>query len=191
MVRPTNLPLLTANQLASALRWGGYVLIMRHPASPRAHPDASLAHPSNLKLERQLDTQACDSARAMGAAFSTLQLKVSRLLCSRAFRAREAIQVAGFGEPTLVPELDEVPSSSLGGVAPNEWLRAQSGRTPLPGTNSLLVTHLPPIIDAFENIWPALGETLVFLPADTIVGTLVARIPITDWPHLAALGRGG
>jgi phosphohistidine phosphatase SixA len=162
---------------------------MRHPDSPRVHPEAARAHSGNLNLERQLDTRACDSARAMGAAFSTLQLKLSRLLCSSAFRAREAIQVAGFGEPTVALELDEMPSSSQDGVAPNEWLRAQTVRTPPPGTNSLLVTHLPTIIDAFEDIWPALGETIVFLPANAVVGTLVARIPITDWPHLAALGR--
>jgi phosphohistidine phosphatase SixA len=189
VVGPTNLPLLTAKQLVSALRRGGYVLIMRHASSPRVRPDAALAHPGNLKLERQLDRRACDSVRAMGAALRTLQLNLSGLICSPAFRARETIQLAGFGEATIAPELDEILSASPCGVAQSDWLRVQSGRMPPLGTNTLFVTHLPNLIDAFENIWPvALGETLVFLPADAVVGILVARIPIRDWPHLAALG---
>jgi hypothetical protein len=93
------------------------------------------------------------------------------------------------GEPTIAPELDEVLYSSPYGVAQSDWLRAQAVRTPRPGTNTLLVTHLPNLIEAFEAVWPvALGETLVFLPADVVMGKLVARIPIRDWPHLAALG---
>lgn len=189
VVGPTNLPLLTANRLVSALRGGGYILIMRHASSPRAQPDAALAHPANVKLERQLDTKACDRVRAMGAALRTLQLNLSGLICSPAFRARETIQLAGFGEPAVAQELDEILSASPCGLAQSDWLRAQSGRRPPLGTNTLLVTHLPNLIDAFENIWPvALGETLVFLPTDAVVGTLVARIAITHWPHLAALG---
>jgi phosphohistidine phosphatase SixA len=154
--------LLTADQLVSALPRGGYVLIMRHPESPRGHPEAPLAHPGNLRLERQLDPQACASARAMGAAFRRLRLNLCPL-SSAAYRARQPIQLAGLGEPTHAPELDEVQDSSPGGIAASNWLRAQSGRAPPLGTNALLVTHLPNI-DAFENIWPALGETLVFLP---------------------------
>jgi phosphohistidine phosphatase SixA len=162
---------------------------MRHASSPRVQPDAAMAHPGNVALERQLDRQACDRVRAMGAAVRTLQLNLSGLICSPAFRARETIQLAGFAEPTIAPELDEVLSSSPCGVAQRDWLRAQSGRPPPIGTNSLLVTHLPNLIEAFEDIWPiALGETLVFLPVDAVAGTLVARIPIRDWPHLAALG---
>jgi phosphohistidine phosphatase SixA len=162
---------------------------MRHPSSPLVRPDARLLHPGNLQMERQLSHEACDRARAMGAAHRTLKLNLAGVASSSAFRARETIQLAGFGEPLVAPELDDVQLSGPSDVARSDWLRAQSTRRPPLGTNVLLVTHLPNLIDAFENIWPVgLGETLVFRPADAVVGTLVARIPIGDWPHLAVLG---
>ena len=47
-------------------------------------------------------------------------------------------------------------------------------------------------MDAFEAIPPvAPGDMLVFLPTDAAVGTLAARIPLRDWPHLAALDGSG
>ena len=83
----------------------------------------SLARPGNVRRERQLETGACDSVRAMGVAFRALQLKVSCVRSSSAFRAREASELAGFGEPTEAPELDEVPCASPGG-APAKRLAA-------------------------------------------------------------------
>jgi hypothetical protein len=53
---------------------------MRHASSPRVQPDAALAHPGNLTHERQLDSDACDRVRAMGAALRTLQLNLSGLM---------------------------------------------------------------------------------------------------------------
>ncbi len=43
------------SELVTALKSGGYVLVMRHASSPREAPSKETANADNTKLERQLD----------------------------------------------------------------------------------------------------------------------------------------
>jgi phosphohistidine phosphatase SixA len=176
---------LSGAQLVAALRQGGYVLIMRHPSSPPLSPARTEAHAGNDRLERQLDAHGSMLARVMGASLRNLAIRISPVYSSSAFRAREALKLIGFEEVILASELDE----EGGQMSINtRWLRAQSAKAPLFGSNTLLMTHLPTLLDAFASLdYVQVGEMLVYTPAQAPTGTLVARVPIEEWPRLAAL----
>jgi len=59
---------LSGDGLVSALRHGGYVIVMRHASSPREVPDKQTANADNVNLERQLDQNGRTTAIAMGQA---------------------------------------------------------------------------------------------------------------------------
>ncbi|MFI4914779.1 MAG: histidine phosphatase family protein, partial [Steroidobacterales bacterium] len=82
--------------LLSALRRGGYVLVMRHASSPRTLPDKSAADPDNTQLERQLDDQGRSQAQAMGEALRKLHIPVGDVWSSPTYRARLTAKLAGF-----------------------------------------------------------------------------------------------
>ena len=193
LVAPPRLSALSGFQLIDALREGGYVLVMRHPSSPTVRPDCRDAHSGNDRLERQLDAPGSRLVRAMGISMKRLAIKVSPVYSSPAFRAREALHIAGFEEIVTTPELDENScfDQRRSGMH-TRWLQAQSARTPSPGNNTLLMTHLPNLVDAFEGVGSvAVGEVLVYMPAQTEIGTLIARVRIEEWPQLAMLAGIG
>jgi hypothetical protein len=78
---------LPRNQLAAALRAGGYVIVMRHANSPRQGLDAATANPDNTRRERQLDEAGRRDATAMGAALKRLQIPFNEVLASPTYRA--------------------------------------------------------------------------------------------------------
>src|SRR3954471_20085729 len=77
--------------LVTALRQGGYVIVMRHPSSPFTQPDKATANPDNPNLERQLDETGRNTARAMGEAVRTLHIPIGDVLSSPTYRALEAV----------------------------------------------------------------------------------------------------
>ncbi len=173
--------------LIGALKGGGYVLVMRHANSPGMPPNKANADPENTELERQLDATGKETARAMGVAFKALGIPVGEVMVSPTYRARLTVQLAAFGTPKILSDLDE----GAAGMAANaekakaDFLRAKSGEAPRAGTNTILVSHAPNIQAAFgkdaEGI--ASGETLVFRPAAG-GAALVARVKIDEWPKL-------
>jgi hypothetical protein len=66
------------------------------------------------------------------------------------------------------------------------WLKAKSKEPPAPGRNTLIVTHLPNIMEAYPQDIAGLadGEALILGP-DAHGGTqVIARVKIDEWPHL-------
>ena len=59
---------------------------------------------------------------------------------------------------------------------------------PAKGTNTLIVTHLPNIAEAFPEDAQGLedGEALVFLPDGHGATKLIARVKIEEWSRWAA-----
>jgi broad specificity phosphatase PhoE len=66
-------------------------------------------------------------------------------------------------------------------------LRKMLGTAPKAGTNTVLVTHKPNILDALGKDWSDVkdGEASIFRPANGSY-TLVARVQVDEWPRLAA-----
>ena len=67
------------------------------------------------------------------------------------------------------------------------WLKSQVAEAPAPGTDTIIVTHMPNIVAAFGGAATGMtdGETLVFKPDGHGGAELVAKLPIEDWPRLA------
>ncbi len=176
---------LHGDALVSALRQGGYVIVMRHTSSPRDVPDKKTANPDNLKPERQLDEEGRTTATAMGKALRTLKIPIGEVFNSPTYRALETIKYAQLGAPHPFAELGENGQSMAGGTeAQAAWLRTKVTQFPS-GTNTILVTHLPNIRGAFPQITDvADGEWLVYGPDGKGGATLVGRIKIEEWPSL-------
>ena len=116
---------------------------------------------------------------------------------TRAFASSEsaspALTVYGPGAARLISNKE--PQATLditeGGqvVSPNEnsrrmqALRALVATAPDPGTNTLIVTHKPNILDAFGKDWFEIreGEASIFKPEAGGTYTLVARVQIGQW----------
>lgn len=176
--------------LISALREGGYVLLMRHASSPAARPERSTADPENTGLERQLDETGRNTARAMGSAIRVLHLPIREIVSSPTYRALETVKLAGLPRPQTAAELgDGGQSMQPLQPSPAAWLRNLVSQMPPAGTDLLIVTHAPNITAAFgANVADvADGEMLVFHPDGSGDAMLAGRIRIEDWPSLAHL----
>jgi phosphohistidine phosphatase SixA len=180
---------LSGSALVTALRQGGYVLVMRHTSSPEARPDKTTADPENTNLERQLDQKGRETARAMGDAIRKLGVPIGEVLSSPTYRALETVRLASLGRAQEFPELgDGGQSMQRITEAPAEWLRKSAGQPPRAGTDTLMVTHMPNIAAAFGQAanGAADGETLVFRPDGKGGVELVARVKFEEWPALAS-----
>jgi phosphohistidine phosphatase SixA len=179
---------LSRKDLRAALRAGGYVILMRHASSPRELPDSTIANADNPRLERQLDEVGRFSAQGMGEALRHLKIPIGEVLSSPAYRALETIKLAQLGQATTLPQLgDSGQSMTVDNTgARGAWLRAKTAESPAPGTDTLIVTHYPNIIEAYpqEAVGLVDGEALIFHPDGRGAAQLVARVRINEWAHL-------
>jgi hypothetical protein len=69
-------------------------------------------------------------------------------------------------------------------------MRKLLATAPKPGTNTVLVTHKPNILDALGKDWFDVkeGEASVFLPENGKY-ILVARVQMTGWAHIATAAK--
>jgi phosphohistidine phosphatase SixA len=166
-----------------ALQRGGCVLVMRHASAPIAKPESCEAEADNSSRERQLDDGGKAWVRAMGQAIKQLHIRIDEVFSSPTYRARETVRLAGFPQPQIITQLDELTTGNAGSA----WLRAKLVQPPPLGTNVLIVTHMPNILDSLDGTLSAIepGEALVFRPEGTGVVELLARIRIEHWSPLA------
>jgi phosphohistidine phosphatase SixA len=176
-------PSLTGADRLAALRAGGCVIVMRHAHSPTALPDAAMADPGNAGHERQLDEAGRASARALGDALHELHIPIGQVLSSPAWRALETARLAQLPRVTRMDELGDQGHSMQpeGSGQRGAWLRAKAAQPPGPGLNTLIITHLPNMVEAFDGdaLGLADGEALIFRPPGT--RRALARISIRDW----------
>jgi phosphohistidine phosphatase SixA len=173
----------TGGALLTALKEGGYALVMRHASSPSETPDRASADPDNSKLERQLDRHGRETAAAMGDAIRALGIPIGHVFTSPTYRARETARLAKLPDPHAQPELGDG-GHSMGGVtdAQTAWLRGHVTAWAT-GTNTVFVTHQPNIAAAFPQWATGVsdGETLVLGPDGNGGIRLVARVPVDAW----------
>ena len=125
---------------------------------------------------------------SVGDAFRGAGVPIGKSYSSRFQRAVETARLIGGKEPQATLDLSE------GGlvVTPDEnnrrtqALRALVASAPDPGTNTLIVTHKPNILDAFGKDWFEIkeGEASIFKPEGKGFA-LVARIQIGQWTTAA------
>ena len=180
----------SGQNLAVALRTGGYVILMRHASSPRNPPDPGTANADNPNLERQLDEAGRASAVAFGEAVRRLPIPVGQVLSSPTYRALETINFAQLGMPTTYPQLGDGGQSMITDTtgARGAWLRSKVAELPAMGKNTVIVTHFPNISEAYptEAAGLADGEALIFHPDGRGAAKLIARVKNDEWAQLEA-----
>ena len=172
----------------NAVRQGGYVIVFRHGATHQDQADTDPLNPKNVAQQRQLNEAGRAKAKEIGEAFRKLRIPVGQIQSSVFNRAVETGTLMGLGEVTSTADLAE------GGlvVTPIEnnrraqALRKLAATVPPAGTNIVVVTHKPNILDAFGKDWFDVreGEASVFQPGGGGY-KLIARVPADEWSKLA------
>ena len=175
--------------LVTALRAGGYVLLMRHASSPSTPPAAESAEPDNTSSERELDGTGRGTAQAMGRAIKTLDIPVGDVWSSPTYRALQTVRLAGLPNPTTAIELGDG-GHSMAATSEGQavWLHAKVAESPRTGTNTIIVTQFPNIAEAFGQGSFGLteGEAMVVRPDGAGGEEIVGRVKIEEWPALAS-----
>jgi phosphohistidine phosphatase SixA len=172
----------------NAARQGGHVIVIRHGATFSDQADTDPLHPENVDKQRQLNDQGRAQAKAMGEALRKLKIPVGAVNTSVFNRAAETGKLLGFGD--VKPSLDFTEGGLV--VSPNEnarraqALKKIAATEPPAGTNVIVVTHKPNILDAFGKDWFDVkeGEATIFKP-DGNGYKAVARVQADDWAKLA------
>jgi phosphohistidine phosphatase SixA len=176
-------------EIGNALRAGGLVIVVRHGSTFRDQADTDPLHPDNIAAQRQLNDAGKAAARAFGEAFRQIGVPVGAVYSSQFFRAYETAVLAGFKDIVKSADITE------GGlvVSPNEndrrtaAFRKLVADAPKPGTDTVIITHKPNIIDALGKDWYDVkeGEATILRPEGGAY-RLVARVQMDEWPRIAA-----
>ena len=179
-----------APEWVAALRQGGHVIVFRHGATFPDQADTDPLNPKNVAQQRQLNDDGRALAKAIGEAMRKLKIPVGEVQTSLFQRAVDTGTLLGFGDAKPTADVTE------GGlvVSPNEnnrraqALRKLAGTAPLAGSNVVIVSHKPNIMDAFGKDWFDIreGEASVFKPDGNGGYKLVVRVQASEWGKLAA-----
>ena len=177
------------NELVKSLRAGGLVIVVRHGATFADQADTDPFNFDNIAAQRNLNDKGKALATAFGGAFRQIGIPIGKVYTSRFNRAYETALLAGFKGIEKTTDLTE------GGlvVSPNEnsrraeAFRKMLGVAPQAGTNTILITHKPNIVEALGKDWFEVkeGEASVFHPENGSY-KLVARVQMDEWSRIAA-----
>ena len=181
-----------ANDTEQALRAGGLVIVVRHGATFADQADTDPLNFENIAAQRNLNDKGKTLAKAFGDALRQAGIPVGEVYTSKYNRAYETAVIAGLKNIEKTADLTE------GGlvVSPNENNRRieafhrMLGTAPKPGTNTILITHKPNIVDALGKDWFDVkeGEASLFRPENGSY-KLLARVQMDEWPRIAAAAK--
>jgi len=171
------------------VRQGGYVIVIRHGATFSNQADTDPLNIKNVAAQRQLNDQGRALAKSMGESMRKLKIPVGTVVTSMFQRAVDTGTLLGFGEVKSTFDVSE------GGlvVTPDEntrrtqALRKLAGTPPAAGSNVVIVTHKPNIMDAFGKDWFDVreGEASVFKPDGNGGYKPIVRIKADEWSALS------
>jgi broad specificity phosphatase PhoE len=181
-----------ADDTEQALRAGGLVIVVRHGATFADQADTDPLNFENIAAQRNLNDKGKTLAKAFGDALRQGGIPVGEVYTSKYNRAYETAVIAGLKNIEKTADLTE------GGlvVSPNENNRRieafhrMLGTAPKPGTNTILITHKPNIVDALGKDWFDVkeGEASLFRPENGSY-KLLARVQMDEWPRIAAAAK--
>ena len=143
-----------AKAVAAEMKKGSYVVVMRHGATNRDQADTDPLNPDNVAKQRLLSDKGREQAKQVGEAFKKLGIPLGTVYTSKFNRAVETGKLIGGGAVT--PTFDVTEGGPV--VTPiendrrSEALKKMIATAPPLGKNTLIVTHMP-------NILNALGKT--------------------------------
>jgi broad specificity phosphatase PhoE len=175
----------SVESLLQQLRAGGHVIVLRHGATRADQSDTDPLNTGNVDRQRRLNPKGRADAAAAGAVLKAAGVPIGTVYSSRFYRAIETARLIGGKEPITTADVSE------GGdvVTPDEnnrraqALRTMAATLPDPGTNTLIVSHKPNVIDAFGRDWLEVkeGEATIFKPDGAGTYTLVGRLQMNEW----------
>jgi len=146
----------------------------------------------NIAAQRNLNDKGKALAKAFGDALRQSGVPIGKVYTSKYNRAYETAVIAGFKNIEKTADITE------GGlvVSPNENNRRIEAfhkllaTAPMPGTNTILITHKPNIVDALGKDWFDVkeGEASLFRP-ESGGYKLIARVQMEEWPHVTAAAK--
>src|SRR6516164_5921631 len=179
-------------EIAKALRAGDLVMVVRHGATFPDQADTDPLNFDNITAQRNLNDKGKALAKAFGDAIRQARVPVGRVFTSKYNRAYETAVIAGFKDIEKTADLTE------GGlvVSPNENARRidafhkMISTAPKPGTNTILITHKPNIVDGLGKDWFDVkeGEASIFRPENGSY-RLLARVQMDEWSRIALGAR--
>jgi len=189
LLLPVTTPARAQPEWVTALRSGGHMIIFRHGAT---HPDQADTDPLNLDnvaKQRQLNDAGRAKHKEIGEAFRKLRIPVGSVQTSKIYRA---IETGKLMFPDLVPQatIDLVEVGQVSTPIENNRriavLRKLAATMPPAGTNVVVVTHRPNLLDAFGKDWFDVreAEASIFKP-DGNAYKFVVRVQADEWAKLA------
>ena len=178
--------------IGQTLRAGGLVIVVRHGATFADQADTDPLNFENVAAQRNLNDKGKVLAKAFGDALRQVGIPVGKVYTSKYNRAYETAVIAGFEDIEKTADLTE------GGlvVSPNENNRRIEAfhkmlkTAPKPGTNTILITHRPNILDALGKDWFDVkeGEASIFRPEHGSYKPL-ARVQMDEWSSVALAAK--
>jgi broad specificity phosphatase PhoE len=178
--------------IAQALRAGGLVIVVRHGATFPDQADTDPLNFENVAAQRNLNDKGKALAKAFGASLRQVGIPVGKVYTSKYNRAYETAVIAGFRNIEKTADVTE------GGlvVTPNEGNRRVEAfhkmlaTAPMAGTNTVIITHKPNIVDALGKDWFDVkeGEASIFRPENGSY-QLVARVQMDEWSRIAIAAK--
>jgi phosphohistidine phosphatase SixA len=183
------------NGLVSALKGGGYVLVLRHGATDDSQKDVYPFKFDDMTAQRQLSEKGRGMARELGGALKKLGVPIGEVYTSQLHRAIETGKLIGGKDVSPVDELTDSSAGSASGMANPDGKNAKAGRAvrdlvnapPKAGLNNLAVTHKTNVADAFGKEFADIreGEALVYRTSTSGEAVLVMRVQAGEWIALA------
>ena len=170
---------LRREDLMSALRSGGYTVILRHARTDRSYQEQVNVVPKERSLQRNLSDDGFKDAALIGVAFRKHGVTFADIISSPMYRCTETAELAA-GKPTAITmDLRVFPTT------PEQAALVKT--PPKPGTNRILVTHHFVIEIYVPGIRPGdIAESEAVVVRHTTDGRieLVGRITLDDWSAL-------
>jgi len=179
-----------AQSVATELKKGGYVIVMRHGATNRDQADTDPLNPDNVAKQRLLSEKGREQAKQVGEAFKKFGIPLGAVYTSKFNRAVETGKLIGAGAVTPTFDVTEggLVVTPIENDRRTEALRKMIATAPPVGKNTLIVTHKPNILDALGKDWFEVkeGEASVFRVDASGKPELIARLQAVDWIKAAA-----
>jgi phosphohistidine phosphatase SixA len=141
--------------IVAELQRGGLVIVFRHGATFRDQADTDPLNLDNVAKQRQLNDAGRVVARQVGESMKKLRIPIGKVYTSQFNRAVETGKLIGGGEVVTSADITEggLVVTPIENDRRTEALRKLAGTAPDSGTNTIIVSHKPNIMDAFGKDW--------------------------------------